>query len=247
MRTAYDRRGFAFPNLPGWPWNRNANRLCLHTDGNPRAHTAAGALAWGNRERAFSIHMYADGEKGYWAIPLNWQAFHVRRSDIAAARGHTVTWPGLSQRRGDIIMLGFEHVMRADGTWSQDTRITSVLMGAELFKAQPAIASVVSEHALWDPTDRAFDVGDALWLPDWVLDVKDLAAGRVAFRTVGEVALPQPFEGEPPDVGPIDPDGDWRSQMAELAARVLSTESAVAAVDIRVDSVEDRTARHLAT
>ncbi len=66
MRETYDRRTFTFVNLPGFPWsNHRANRWVLHTDGNPRAHTALGALRWGDRERTFNIHLYIDGERAW--------------------------------------------------------------------------------------------------------------------------------------------------------------------------------------
>lgn len=246
MRTTYDRRTFTFTNLPGFPWRRRANRWVIHTDGNPKPHTAAGALAWGDRTRAFNIHLYIEDELAYWCVPLDWQAFHVRRDDVAAARGFVTTLPGLTQKRGDIYANGSEHLMRGDGTWSQDTRITSILAHAEAFKANPGIGTV-QEHAELDPRDRAFDVGDAVWVPDWILDVQDVVAGRTPFRTVSEPyearPVPKAARPAPADTPPLDPSGDVRQQIADLADEVAKVTARLAVIH---NSVEDALDAHVA-
>lgn len=248
MRDTYDRRTFHFDNLPGFPWGRRATRWVLHTDGNPNPHTALNALKWGNRERAFNIHLYVHDEVAYWAVPLNWQAFHVLASSLAAAADYPTTLPGLSKPRGDIYANGSEHVMLADGTWTQATRITSLLAHAEAFRANPALLAAISEHATWDQVTRRHDVGEAVWIPDWVLDVKDLIADRVPWRTVGDPYVAEPATGGPDlvDQPPIDPDGDLRQQMAEVADWSRLNTHRIIQNEDHIEAAVDRMAAHVA-
>ena len=90
------------------------------------------------------------------------------------------TWSG---KRGDIHALGIEHKQEPDGSWSQETRITSVLLGAAISSRYPWIAW--SGHSTWDPWTREDDPGPRLWLPDWQADVLDILGGRQPWRTVG--------------------------------------------------------------
>lgn len=182
MRDTYTIVDVGFPNLPGWPTGP-PTRGILHTDGNPNAHTALGAMGWGDRVRAFSIPWYIEGKIAYRGVPEDWHASHVREPRVAAQKGWPTTWPGLSKPRGDIRALGFEHVMEPDGTWDQETRLTSVLLGADVSDRWPRLHW--DEHAAYDPWTRPNDVGRALWVPDWRADVADVLAGREPYRVVG--------------------------------------------------------------
>ncbi len=79
---------------------------------------------------------------------------------------------------------------------SQDTRITLVLKVAEwcmTFSIDPQgknykNAYLIDEHASYDPKNRSTDLGDALHVPDFRLDVADCLAGREPWRTVGVFA-----------------------------------------------------------
>ncbi len=204
-RDSYRIVRFRFANLPGWPTGKPL-RGCLHTDGNPRPHTALGALTWGNRVRAFSIHHYIEDDVDYQCIPEDWHASHVKESRKAAALGYPVNWPGLAAR-GDLRTVGFEHVQDAAAAWSPDTRLTSVLVGADVLRRHGPIP--FHEHADLDPWTRAFDVGQALHVGDWRRDVDDVLAGLEPFRVVGPTASGARHQGERPpplvDLDTVDP------------------------------------------
>ena len=218
MRTNFKVVIFNFTNIRGWPTG-NPERGIIHTDGNPRPHSAINALRWGNRNRAFSIHYYIEDDTVYKGIPETWHASHAKRAGVAIKEGYRTTWPGLSAPRGDIRAIGIEHVMDENGLWSQDTRITSVLLAAKIWKHWPNLRW--SDHAHWDPQSRPFDVGDALYLPDWILDVKDVMAGREPFRVVNATASPGPFASIRPDlVGPVG----RTEELVRLGARMSAHE-----------------------
>lgn len=193
MRSSYTHASFSFSrvgDVTGTP-----TRLILHTDGNPNPHTGLGSLSWGESSGAFTIHYYIDGVTCYAAIPENRHAYHVSEPYVAKALGYPVLYRGYE--RGDVRALGIEHLMQPDGSFSQETRITSVLLGAEILSRYPGID--VSEHATWDPWTRPNDVGNALYIPDWVADVQDVIAGRTPWRTVGPTANGQPNTNQPED------------------------------------------------
>lgn len=191
MRRDYQITDFAFSRVGP---THTPLRLVLHTDGNPNPHTGLSSLKWGESSGAFTIHWYIDDAIAYRAIPEDRHAFHVLEPRIAEEKGYTV-WYG-NQKRGDIGAIGIEHKMEPDGSWSQETRITSVLLGADILRRHPNIA--VSEHAEWDPWTRANDVGDALYIPDWLADVNDVIAGKTPYRTVGPTANGSAYTGPVP-------------------------------------------------
>ena len=232
MRSTFQIVDFAFDNLHGWPTG-TPTRGVLHTDGNPRPHSALAALIWGNRERAFTIQWYVEGSKAYRGVKETWHASHAKRADIAQQEGYRTTWPGLSAPRGDIKAVGIEHVMEADGSWSQETRITSVLLGAKIWKRWPNLRW--SEHAHWDPWNRPFDVGDALYVPDWVLDVKDVIAGKEPWRTVQVTAssTPAPKTGPTPSDPGAPPDGQGEPSERRLA----TLEAKLGILENRLDTI----------
>ncbi len=231
MRNDYRTVDFTFTNLPGWPTG-DPTRGVLHTDGNPRPHTALNALRWGDRERAFSSHYYVEGKTVYRAIAEDHQAFHVLEPRIAEQEAYPVTWPGLAKKRGDIRAIGIEHVMNRDGSWSQATRITSVLLGADITRRHPKIDW--SEHARWDPWTRPHDVGDALYIPDWIADVRDLIAGRTPYRVVGPTASGTPHPGPDPNRPPprdCTAANNAKSQPSTLADRLSTLERRVTSLE----------------
>ncbi len=207
MRDEFVRKAFQFQNLVG-PDVGEPTRGVLHTDGNDGPHSASGALAWGNRTKAFSIHYYVEGTLVYECLPERRLAYHVREYRKAEALGYPTTAPGVSKPRGDIGAIGIEHVMQPDGSWDQETRISSVLLGAEIRRRYPNL--VWMEHAELDPWTRGNDVGEALYVPDWLKDVDDVIAGRTPYRTVGERASGRPYTGavptEPITVPPVPAD-----------------------------------------
>jgi hypothetical protein len=184
---------FEFDNLPGWETGE-PDRIIIHKDGNVNPHTALGALTWGNRERAFSIHYYLEDEKRYVCVPETWQAFHVLEARIAEQRGYRTTWPGLSKPRGDINAIGIECKMEPDGSLSQATRQNLVRCVADIWSRYPV---PTDEHATWDPWTRSHDLGNALYVPDLLEDVRDMMSGLAPRRTVQEVATGTPAVTEP--------------------------------------------------
>lgn len=183
MRMTYTRRHFQFRDDRIGVETGTPTRLILHIDGSTKPHTAEAAMRWGNISGAFTIHGYVDGLDFWTGVPETRHAFHVLESRVAAQRGFSTMYGG--RARGDIRAIGWEHKQEPDGTISQDTRITSVLAGADLMRRWPHLIDAVSEHAEWDPWTRQFDMGDTLYIPDWVEDVKDVLAGRTPWRTVG--------------------------------------------------------------
>ena len=188
MRDAAPIERFRFKNFPvidtGTP-----RAICLHTDGNPAPHTALDALNWGDRTGSFSIHYYIDADgTGFDGGPDEHLAFHVKEYRRAHSKGWPVTHPGVEGNRGDIGVIGIENLMDSTGRWSQDTRISLLLLVSDLIAKWPHLADAIFEHADLDPWQRADDVGDALHLGDFRDDLEDLHAGFDPWRTVGEVA-----------------------------------------------------------
>lgn len=177
MRSTFNIRSFRFtnPSLKGWPTGQ-PQRGILHTQGNPGA-AALNALKWGNRTGAFSIHWYVQDRVAYRCISETRQAFHAKQSTRARARGYPTT-----RGRGDTRAIGIEHVETREDVWSQETRITSVLLGAAITRRYPWIAW--SDHSEWDPRNRPDDTGNRLYVPDWIADVYDVIGGREPWRTV---------------------------------------------------------------
>ena len=195
MRDSFEEIAFRFSHLPN-VWVGDPDRGILHTDGNPNPHTALNALEWGDRTGAFSITYYVEGKRVYSCVSEDYLAFHTKEARVAARDGYPTEAPGVAGPRGDIKAIGFEHVMQPDGSWDQETRITSVLLGAEIQARRPQIKW--SEHATWDPWQRPNDVGPAVYIPDWILDVLDVVAGHTPYRTVGLTASGEPYGGAPP-------------------------------------------------
>ena len=202
-------RDFTFSRVG--PYTGAPQRLIMHTDGNPNPHTGLGSLEWGEREAAFTIHWYVDGNIAYRCIPEDRWAWHVLEDEIA--------WQyELDENgRGDYKALGIEHKMEPDGSWSQATRIASVQLGAQILSRWPNLA--VSEHADWDPWTRPNDVGIALYIPDWLADVRDVIAGRIPYRTTQLTANGSPYTGPVPSED--DPD---MATLAELEERIANIE-----------------------
>ena len=229
MRDAYPIEKFRFKNFPvidtGIP-----RAICLHTDGNPAPHTALDALKWGDRTGSFSIHFYVDGDAVgtvYECAPPEEMAFHVKEYRMADSRGWPVTHPGVEGKRGDIGVIGIENVMDATGHWSQETRISLLLLVGNLVKQWPHLADAIVEHADLDRWTRADDVGEALHLADFRADLSDLLSGESApWRTVGEVAT-----------GTRMPESA-RPKLAIVPATAAAPQTQLAALAKRVDELE---------
>ena len=189
MRDISPIQKFVFANFPaivtGTP-----RAICLHTDGNAAPHTALDALKWGDRTGSFSIHYYIDADGTVFdGVKDEHLAFHVKEYRKADSKGWPVTHPGVEGKRGDIGVIGIENLMDSTGHWSQETRISLLLLVADLVREWPHLADAIVEHADLDPWQRAEDVGDALHLGDFRDDLADLLSGESApWRTVGEVA-----------------------------------------------------------
>ncbi len=241
--TTFEEIPFAFTNLPGW-FTGEPDRIVVHRDGNANPHTALGALTWGNRERAFSIHYYLEGLKRYVCVPETWQAFHVLEARIAEQKGYRTDWPGLTKKRGDIHAIGIECVQDATGHLSQDTRrnLVDLVANIETRRQLP-----IFEHATFDPWTRGHDMGDALNIPDLIQDVADVRTGLTAWRTVGETANgqpvairpetptePEPTEPEPaPEPTPTNPLGlpdGHADDHQRLSAQLRAVESSGAEI-----------------
>lgn len=105
---------------------------------------------------------------------------------------------GASRPRGDIGQIGIEVVdrMRPDGSiyFDQASRITLVLLARDILVRRAHaradwlrdLYAPITGHATWDHWTRPDDPGQALYLPDFVVDVLDLATGRTPWRTVGD-------------------------------------------------------------
>ena len=226
MRTTYPTRLYKFTHFPvidtGTP-----RAIVLHTDGNAKPHTALDALNWGNRTGSFSIHYYIDADGTVFdGVPDEQLAFHVKEYRMAASKGWPTTHPDVEGNRGDIGVIGIENLMNASLHWSQETRISLLLLVSDLIAKWPHLADAIFEHADLDPWQRADDVGDALHLGDFRDDLEDLHADYDPWRTVGEVAT-----------GTRKPDSD-RPPLAIVPAASASWPTALSALEARVDELE---------
>ena len=228
MRDAYPIEQFEFKNFPvintGIP-----RAICLHTDGNPNPHTALDALKWGDRTGSFSIHYYIDADGTVFdGVPDEQLAFHVKEYRQADSKGWPVTHPGVEGKRGDIGVIGIENLMDSTGHWSQETRISLLLLVSDLVQEWPHLADAIVEHADLDPWQRADDVGDALHLGDFRDDLADLLSGESApWRTVGEIATGtrKPEEERPPLTIVPAATASWPTALSALEARVNELET----------------------
>lgn len=235
MRQTFKEQHFTFKNpaLQGWEHGK-PNRIIVHRQGNPGA-TAINALNWGDREGAFTIHTYIDGETVYHCVPMNRHAYHAASGSAAKAAefGWVNKTPG-GQFRGDIRAVGIETVDIKGGgpgqtySLSQETRISLVLVLARqcrelgldpLGRSPNGNGWVIDEHAAYDPVTRPEDLGDAIYVPDLRLDVADQMAGREPWRTVQQFAYGRPAPDswkpvtpptpipppQPPPTPPVDP------------------------------------------
>jgi hypothetical protein len=227
VRVVSPTTAFTFANFPvidtGTP-----RAICLHTDGNPAPHTALDALNWGDRTGSFSIHYYIDADGTVFdGVKDEQLAFHVKEYRMADSKGWPVTHPDVEGKRGDIGVIGIENLMDASGHWSQETRISLLLLVGNLVKQWPHLADAIVEHADLDPWQRADDVGDALHLGDFRDDLADLLSGEaVAWRTVGEEAT-----------GTRKLDAD-RPTLVIVPAASASWPTALSALEARVDELE---------
>jgi hypothetical protein len=171
-------------------------KVVWHRQGNPGAEGESG-IAWGARTGAFTIHHYIDDGICLSAVPENRHAYHVKEHRWAPNFGLVTN--GVHGIRGDYDTIGVEledesptSTPLAPGQaygLSQETRITAVLLGADILRRWPLLTTAdFIEHADLDPITRAEDVGDALYLPDFRKDVDDVLAGRTPWRTVGKFA-----------------------------------------------------------
>ena len=157
-------------------------KIILHRQGNPGVEGQSG-IAWMNSSGWGSIHRYIDDTLCAEGVPLNRRAYHA---NAIQADG----------QRADVSAIGIEtedespqSATLAPGQpygLSQDTRITLLLVVVDILKQYPGLP--IYEHADFDPKNRPDDLGDALNLPDFRLDVADVQAGREPWRTVGPFA-----------------------------------------------------------
>jgi hypothetical protein len=228
VRDAAPIEAFTFANFPvidtGTP-----RAICLHTDGNPAPHTALDALNWGDRTGSFSIHYYIDADGTVFdGVPDEQLAFHVKEYRKADSKGWPVTHPDVEGKRGDIGVIGIENLMDSTGHWSQETRISLLLLVSDLVLEWPHLADAIVEHADLDPWQRADDVGQALHLGDFRDDLADLLSGESApWRTVGEVATGtrKPEEERPPLAIVPAASASWPTALSALEARVDELEA----------------------
>ena len=228
MRDAAPIEAFTFANFPvidtGTP-----RAICLHTDGNPAPHTALDALNWGDRTGSFSIHYYIDSDGTIFdGVPDEELAFHCKEYRKVDSKGWPVTHPGVEGKRGDIGVIGIENVMDETAHWSQETRISLLLLVSDLVREWPHLADAIYEHADLDPWQRADDVGDALHLGDLRDDLTDLLSGEAApWRTVGETATGtrKPAEERPPLAIVPAASASWPTALSALEARVNELEA----------------------
>jgi hypothetical protein len=228
VRDAAPIEQFEFKNFPviniGIP-----RAICLHTDGNPAPHTALDALKWGDRTGSFSIHYYIDADGTVFdGVPDEQLAFHVKEYRMAASKAWPTTHPDVEGKRGDIGVIGIENVMNASAHWSQETRISLLLLVSDLVREWPHLADAIVEHADLDRWQRADDVGDALHLGDFRADLADLLSGESApWRTVGEVATGtrKPEEERPPLAIVPAASASWPTALSALEARVNELEA----------------------
>ena len=222
MRLSYRTESYAFDGtLPGYDHGEPI-RIVIHRQGNPGARALA-SLAWGDREDRYTIHSYIDRDGvAIDALPPTTHAYHVREFRKALEMGVPVRQVGWRKwalsRRGDVQTIGIETVDlgSADAYYlSQETRITLLLRTADYIREFPAIDPMmhVHEHAQLDPWTRAHDLGDALNMIDFRLDLEDVLAGEEPWRTVGELAT----GARAPAVRPATPNARWLA-MGRIAA-----------------------------
>ncbi len=204
MRDTYIAEWFEFTNIRS-RITQPINRIAIHRNGNPGA-TALNTLNWGNRTRAFNIHAMVEDGVVYEAIAANELAYHVREWRLAAKKGFVVDVPGFPRKRGDYGCIGIETSDIVGGgpgqeySLSQETRISLLLYCRDLVQRHDGLtANSILEHANYDPWTRADDLGDALYIPDFRDDLRELLAGMEPWRTVQEFAYgrPAPAEWEP--------------------------------------------------
>ena len=188
MRDTYVTQHFEFTNIRS-RITQPINRICLHRNGNPGA-LAINTLNWGNREQAFNIHAMVENNIVYEAIAPGELAYHIREWRLAAEKGFVVDVPGLSQKRGDYGCLGIETSDIKGGgpgqeySLSQETRISLLLYCRDLVRLHDDVtADGILEHANYDSWTRSEDLGDALYIPDFRLDLKELLAGMEPWRS----------------------------------------------------------------
>jgi N-acetylmuramoyl-L-alanine amidase CwlA len=187
MRTTYETRPFDFTVTTA----QQPRRVILHRQDNPGAKALA-ALEWGKRTDSFSIHSYIGDKVCYDAVSPFRHAFHVLESRVAQEKGWRVYGP--YGYRGDYDSIGVECEDVLGGapgqaySLTQETRITLLLRVAAYIKAHNLTPENVWEHADLDPYARKDDLGDALNILDFRLDLHDYLAGRTPWRTVGKYA-----------------------------------------------------------
>lgn len=207
MRTTYNP--VKFTGFPAARMNtivQRPTKVVWHRQGNPGTEGVNG-MQWGATSGSFSIHYYIDDQTALEGIPWDRHAFHVLESRNASKFGLPST--GLYGPRGDYNTIGVEmedesptSTALAPGQaygLSQETRITAVLLGADIIRRHPWLTvNDFIEHADLDPWTRAEDIGDGLYMPDFRLDVADVLAGRTPWRTVGQFARGTATTGVPP-------------------------------------------------
>lgn len=207
MRDTFTTTRFEFTNIRS-RITQSINRICLHRNGNPGA-TALNTLNWGNREQAFNIHAMIEDEVVFTAIAPGELAYHIREWRLAAAKGFEVDVPGFPRKRGDYGCIGIETSDIKGGglgqeySLSQETRISLLLYCRDIVQSHDDItADDILEHANYDPWTREKDLGDALYIPDFRQDLRELLAGMEPWRTVQEFAYGRPA---PPEWEPLPP------------------------------------------
>lgn len=181
------------------------DRVIIHRQGNPGA-LAANALRW-MLTQGLSIHEYIQDDTSFHAQHWDQFAKHCIEYRKAEALGFDVTTPW-GEKRGDWRAVGVETCDISGGgpgqaySLSQDTRITLVLRVADICRIAGIPVNRIYEHADFDPWQRADDLGNALNVPDFRLDVADVLAGREPYRTVQQYAYGTPTTMTRPVVAP---------------------------------------------
>jgi hypothetical protein len=229
MRHVYQVEPFPFSNLPGYD-HGDPIRIVIHRNGNPGAK-ALPTLNWGNINKKYSIHSFIGETVAYDGILPTKHAYHVLETRKAKEMGyptHQVGWRRVWKQRGDIRAIGIE--TEDEGTkatyWlSHDTRITLLLRTADYIRQFPAIDPMrdIHEHAMLDPWTRSLDLGNALNMIDFRLDLEDELANEKPWRTVGRVATGR----RAPESWKDDVLDDHAEALAELRAIQESTKKLI--------------------
>lgn len=207
MRQDYELRKFT--GFPAGVMNtplQGPTKVVWHRQGNPGAEGESG-IAWGARTGNFSIHFYIDDKVVLEGVPWDHHAYHVKESRNAAKFGLPTT--GFAGPRGDYNTIGVEMEDESPASaelapgqaygLSQETRISAVLLGADLLRWFPWLrVDDFIEHADLDPWTRPEDIGDGLYMPDFRLDVLDAYNLKTPWRTVGKFARGTQNMGSPP-------------------------------------------------